>query len=58
MQTGWISFRAQAIARLVLSYGWWGEWHFELAGLVRLGIVPDLACLLSGGSECRIVHSK
>ena len=26
-----------------------GEWPFEIAGLVRLGIIPELACLLGGG---------
>ena len=34
----------QAIARLVLSCGVWrlrGEWLFDIAGLVRLGIVPE-----------------
>ena len=58
MQGGWISFHAQARARLVLSFVGWGEWAFEIAGFVRLGIVRELACLLGGGSGCRIVHRK
>jgi len=34
----------QAITQLVLSRGVWGvgdEWPFEIAGFVRLGIVPE-----------------
>ena len=49
----------QAIARLVLSCGaWGGEWLFEIVGLVCLGIVLELACLLGGGSGRRIVRKK
>jgi hypothetical protein len=39
VQAGWISVRAQAVARLILSFVGWGEWAFEIAGLVRLGII-------------------
>ena len=35
-----------------------GEWPFEIAGLVRLGIVRELACFLGGGSGCTIVHRE
>jgi len=37
---------------------WVGVKVFEIAALVRLGILRELACLLGGGSGCRIVHRK
>jgi len=57
VQAGWISVRVAGysmIGPLMRCVG--GEWLFEIVGLVRLGIVPELACLLDGRSGCRIVH--
>ena len=58
VQAGWISVHAQAIARLIFHVLGGGEWPFEIAGFVRLGIVRELACLLGGWSGGRIVHRK
>ena len=59
MQEGWISVQAAGngtTGPFMRCVG--GEWPFEIAGLVRLGIVPELACLLGGGSGCKIVRRK
>jgi hypothetical protein len=50
VQTGWISVWAAdySTTGLFMQYVG-GEWPFEIVGLVRLGIVPELACLLGGG---------
>jgi len=39
---------------------WWvkGEWRFEIAGFVRLGIVLELVYFLGGKSGCRIACRK
>ena len=49
MQVGWISVQAAGYSTtgpFMRSVG--SEWPFEIAGLVRLGIVPELACILGG----------
>jgi len=50
VQAGWISVQAAdySMTGPFMQYVW-GERPFEIAGLVRLGIVPELACFLSGG---------
>ena len=52
MQAGWISVGAAGYGMtgpFMRCVG--GEWPFEIAGLVRLGIVLELACLLGGASQ-------
>jgi hypothetical protein len=57
VQAGWISVQVAGYSTTG-PFMWCvgSEWPFEIAGLVRLGIVPELACLLGGGSGCRFVH--
>ena len=59
MQAGWISVRSAGYS-MTGPFVWrvGCEWPLEIAGLVRLGIVRELACLLGGGSGCTIVHRK
>ena len=52
VQAGWISVGAAGYGMtgpFMRCVG--GEWPFEIAGLVRLGIVLELACLLGGASQ-------
>jgi len=55
MLAGWMSVRTEGCNTTGL-FMWWvqGEWLFEIAGLVRLGIVPKLVYFLSGSPATEI----
>jgi hypothetical protein len=52
------------VSALRLQHDWFfhmlggGTWPFEIAGLIHLGIAPELAWILGGGSDFRIIHRK
>jgi len=59
VQAGWMSVQTEGCNTAGLLM-WWvgGEWPFEIAGFVRLGIVPELVYFLGGKFGCRIACRK